>query len=314
MSDTKKYKYLFGPVPSRRLGRSLGVDIVPLKTCTQNCIYCQLGLDGVPTTKRKPYVDIDLVVAELKNKLSEGLNADFITISGSGEPTLNSDIGSLIDQVKQVTDIPVAVITNGTLLNDPQVRADISKADVVLPSLDAGDEEAFTAMNCPHAEITLATLIEGLRAFIQQYSGKVWLEVFFCEGVNTSDQQVDKIASIIKALKPDKVQLNTAVRPTANKSAKAVSPEKLSKIAEKIGFGAEIIAAFSRQIEQKLEKVDADSILDLLKRRPCGIQDMASSLNVSPSSVKRLVGELESKGLICPQKKGDVVFYSLSKP
>jgi len=135
MSD--KAKYLFGPVPSRRLGLSLGVDIVPLKTCTQNCLYCQLGIDGIVTLGRKPFVPIDDVVAELQAKIESPLAADYITISGSGEPTLNSQMGLLIDKVRQITDIPVAVITNGTLLGVPAVRADCSKADVVLPSLDA---------------------------------------------------------------------------------------------------------------------------------------------------------------------------------
>jgi wyosine [tRNA(Phe)-imidazoG37] synthetase (radical SAM superfamily) len=135
-----KYQYVFGPVPSRRLGRSLGVDIVGLKTCTQNCVYCQLGVNGVTTTERKAYVDVSLVAAEVRDKLSSGVKADFITISGSGEPTLNSDIGVLIKEIKSMTDIPVAVITNGTLLNNPQVRKDISRADAVMPSLDGGDE------------------------------------------------------------------------------------------------------------------------------------------------------------------------------
>ena len=165
MSDSKKYKYIFGPVPSRRLGRSLGVDIVGLKTCTQNCVYCQLGVNGVTTTERKAYVDVAIVAGEIKDKLAGGVQADFITISGSGEPTLNSDIGLLIDQIKEMTDIPVAVITNGTLLNDPQVRADISRADAVMSSLDAGDEDGFRAMNAPHDSVTFKSLVEGLVAF-----------------------------------------------------------------------------------------------------------------------------------------------------
>ena len=139
----KKYRYLFGPVPSRRLGRSLGVDIIPLKTCSQNCIYCQLGKDAPQTLQRKEYIPIESVLAELKIKIAEGLEADFITISGSGEPTLHSQLGELIDGIRKLTDIPVAVITNSTLLSDRGVRRDCCKADVVLPSLDAGDPETF---------------------------------------------------------------------------------------------------------------------------------------------------------------------------
>ncbi|MBW8015482.1 MAG: radical SAM protein [Planctomycetes bacterium] len=311
MTNNKKYKYIFGPVPSRRLGRSLGVDIVPLKTCSQNCIYCQLGVNAVTTIERKAYVDVALVAAELKDKLAGPVQADFITISGSGEPTLNSDIGRLIDQIKEMTDIPVAVITNGTLLNDWQVRADISRADAVMPSLDAGDEDTFRAMNCPHADLTLRSLVDGLMAMRKEYKGQIWLEVFFCDGVNTSDEQVAKIGRIIKGISPDKVQLNTAVRPTSDKSATVVSPEKLSAIAKKLGFNAEIIAGFPATAPEKLDKADSDRIVDLLKRRPCSIDDMVSSLNVSSSSVEEVVAALESKGLIKAEEKGGIVFYVL---
>lgn len=313
MANKKKYKYIFGPVPSRRLGRSLGVDIVGLKTCTQNCIYCQLGVNGVTTTERKAYVDVDLVAAELKDKLACGLEADFITISGSGEPTLNSDIGRLIDRIKAMTDIPVAVITNGTLLEDPKVRADVSRADAVMPSLDAGDDDTFRAMNCPHAGLTFKSLVDGLAAFRAEYKGQIWLEVFFCEGVNTSDEQVQKIARVIAGISPDKVQLNTAVRPTADKSAKAVSQEKLSAIAAKIGFGCEIIAGFPETAAHKAGNADVDRVADMLKRRPCSIKGMSQSLNVSGSSVEQAVASLESKGLVETEEKGGVVFYVLKQ-
>jgi len=313
MTNKKKYKYIFGPVPSRRLGRSLGVDIVGLKTCTQNCIYCQLGVNGVTTTERKAYVDVDLVAAELKDKLVCGLEADFITISGSGEPTLNSDIGLLIDQIKEMTDIPVAVITNGTLLNDHQVREDISRADAVMPSLDAADDDTFRAINCPHASLTFKSLVDGLVAFRNEYKGQIWLEVFFCDGVNTSDEQIEKIGRVIAGISPDKVQLNTAVRPTADKMAKAVSQEKLSAIAAKIGFGCEIIAGFPKTAVQESGNADTDKIADMLKRRPCSIKGMSQSLNVSSSSVEQAVALLESKGLVETEQKGGIVFYVLKQ-
>jgi wyosine [tRNA(Phe)-imidazoG37] synthetase (radical SAM superfamily) len=307
----KKYKYIFGPVPSRRLGRSLGVDIVGLKTCTQNCLYCQLGVNGVTTTQRKAYIDVSEVAAELRDKLADGVEADFITISGSGEPTLNSDIGRLIDEIKAMTDIPVAVITNGTLLNDSQVRVDISRADAVMPSLDAGDEDAFKAMNCPHADLTFKSLVDGLKAFRADYKGQIWLEVFFCEGINTSDDQVENISRIIADISPDKVQINTAVRPTAEKSAIAVSPEKLTEIAGKLGFNAEIIASFPTPAREKNAKADSDKIIELLKRRPCSIEGMSSSLNVTISSVQEIIEDLLNAATVSPQEKGGVVFYIL---
>jgi wyosine [tRNA(Phe)-imidazoG37] synthetase (radical SAM superfamily) len=182
---TEEKKYLYGPVPSRRLGRSLGVDIVPFKVCPLDCIYCQLGRTVDKTVERKEYVSIEPVLAELKDRLAEDLQADFITISGSGEPTLNSGLGRLIEGIKKITDIPVAVLTNGALFTDKSVRADCLQADVVLPSLDAGDEVAFRKINRQHPDINIEKLITGLCEFRNEFSGRIWLEVFFVEGLNT---------------------------------------------------------------------------------------------------------------------------------
>ncbi len=241
----KEKKYLFGPVPSRRLGRSLGVDIVPLKTCTQNCIYCQLGINSTQTLLRRPYVPIDAVLAELRQRIAEGLQADYITFSGSGEPTLNSQIGLFIDGIRQITNIPVAILTNGTLFTDPGVRADCAKADVVLPSLDAGDEQTFEKINRPHKDITFAAFVDGLCKFRAEFTGQIRLEVFFCEGINTTDDQIEKINTIIQQIAPDKVQLNTAVRPTADASAIRVDPDRLRAIAARLSPTPEVIADYS---------------------------------------------------------------------
>ena len=211
-----KRKYLFGPVASRRLGRSLGVDIVPLKVCSQNCIYCQLGINADTTIDRREYVDIDEVLAELKSAVDDGLQADYITLTGSGEPTLNSRLGDIIDGIRKITEVPVAILTNANLFSDPQVRAACAKADVVSPSLDAGDAESFKKMNRPHESINFNTFVEGLCVFRQEYAGQIWLEVFFCQGVNTSDEQVEKMRAIIERIAPDRIQLNTSVRPTVD--------------------------------------------------------------------------------------------------
>lgn len=307
-----KSKYLFGPVPSRRLGCSLGVDIVPLKTCTQNCIYCQLGIDGVTTTDRSPYVDIDSVISELTDRIEAGLDADYITLSGSGEPTLNSQIGGLIRQIKSISCIPVAVITNGTLLNLPQVRHDLMDADVVLPSLDAGDEETFLKINCPHVNITLASLVAGLCAFREEYGGNIWLEVFFCEGVNTSDEQVDRMRAIIERISPDKVQVNTAVRPVVSDAAVRLERDRLIEIAAKLGKSVEVIADFSSFIGPKDEECNSDVILDMLRRRPCGIGDICVGLNISYGVASKYLQELLGKGLIKENKQSGESFFAIT--
>jgi len=304
-----KGKYLFGPVPSRRLGLSLGVDITPLKTCTQNCIYCQLGVTGVQTVERKPYVPIEAVISELKEKVTAGLRADYITLSGSGEPTLNSEMGRLIDVIKEITTIPVAVLTNGTLLTDPAVRADCAKADVVLPSLDAGDEETFRKINCPHKDINFSAFVEGLCKFRAQYTGQIWLEVFFCEGINTNDEQIEKMRVLIERIRPDKVQLNTAVRPVADKSVICVGPARLRAIAERLGPNVRVVADFSKLDRAPNVKATTEDVLQMLRRRPCSLNDVCNGLGIHLNEALKYLAHLEATGLIESQPAGGTVFF-----
>jgi wyosine [tRNA(Phe)-imidazoG37] synthetase (radical SAM superfamily) len=308
---TKKRKYLFGPVPSRRLGLSLGVDIIPLKTCTQNCVYCQLGITGTQTVERKPYVPIEAVLSELKERVAEGLRADYITLSGSGEPTLNSEMGELIDGIRGITGIPVAVLTNGTLFTDPAVRAECAKADVVLPSLDAGDEETFKKINCPHKDIRFSAFVEGLCKFRAEYTGRIWLEVFFCEGFNTDDEQVEKIRAIIEQIGPDKVQLNTAVRPVADESVVCVEPDRLVAIARRLGPNAQVIADFSGTEHTSHIEANAKHILELLRRRPCSVKDICHGLGLNQNEVLKYLSHLGAAGLIVSQPANDTVFFKV---
>lgn len=304
-----KQKYLFGPVPSRRLGLSLGTDIVPLKSCTQNCLYCQLGSDGIQTLDRKSFIPVNDVLSEIKDAINNGLKADYITLSGSGEPTLNSDIGTLIQQIKQLTDIPVAVITNGTLLCDPAVRADCAKADVVLPSLDAGDEETFEKINQPHQNLNFRQFVDGLIEFRKEYTGQIWLEVFFIEDINTDDSQVEKMKNIIARIKPDKIQLNTAVRPTTDSSVIRVNESKLNKIAKKLGPTAEVVADFSKIAIDKNVQADADTILAMLKRRPCTLDDICTSLSIHRTQAIKNIAILQTKNLITTEQKNNTTYY-----
>jgi len=307
MAEEKKY--LFGPVPSRRLGLSLGADIIPLKTCTQNCIYCQLGITGALTLERKPYVSVEAVLSELRARIVGGLQADYITLSGSGEPTLNSEMGRLIDGIKEITIIPVAVLTNGTLLADPAVRADCAKADVVLPSLDAGDEATFAKINCPHQKLNFSALVGGLCKFRAEYTGQIWLEVFFCEGINTSDEQIEKIRAAILLIGPDKVQLNTAVRPVADKSVVRVESARLWAIAERLGTNAEVIADFSGIGGADNVAANTEDILQMLKRRPCSLNDICNGLSIHRNEALKYLAHLEAAGLIISQPADDTVFF-----
>lgn len=302
-------KYLYGPVPSRRLGLSLGVDIVPFKVCTLDCIYCQLGKTTQKTLQRKEYVPTEAILTELTHRLAEGLEADFITISGSGEPTLNSHLGEIITGIKNLTKIPVAILTNGTLLYDKDVRADCAKADVVLPSLDAGDEQTFRKINRPHADISIEKLISGLSSFRDEFAGQIWLEVFLVEDVNTDTEAIAKISEAIKRIRPDKIHLNTAVRPTAEQNVRRVDIERLNAIAAQLGQACEVVADFTPQrcTEHMISK--AQDVLSVLKRRPCSLDDICSGLSISRNEALKYITHLRQQGLVHSEQKGDVTFF-----
>jgi len=304
-----KYKYLFGPVPSRRLGLSLGVDIVPLKTCTQNCIYCQLGINAKQTLKRAEFVPIQDVLAELEKKIAEGLNADYITLSGSGEPTLHSQIGTLIERIKAIIDIPVALITNGTLFTDPDVRRDCAKADLVLPSLDAGDEKTFKVINCPHPDINFRRFAEGLCKFRDEFKGKIWLEIFLIDGINTESEQIEKIKLIADKIRPDKIQLNTAVRPPAKISVRPINKNRLEQIAKQLGQNAEGIADYSDALRPEKSGTKTQDILQMLKRRPASLADISAGLGINEIEAAKYLQQLLKQGKVSSNIAHNKTFF-----
>ncbi len=299
-------------MPSRRLGLSYGVDIVPFKVCTLDCVYCQLGKTTDRTIKRKDYGPIEPILAELREIVAEGLEADFITIAGSGEPTLNSRLGELIDGIKKITDIPVAILTNGTLLYKEDVRADCAKADVVMPSLDAGDEQTFQKVNRPHRDISIENLISGLCAFRDEFAGRIWLEVFFAEGLNTEAEQIAKIKDAIELIRPDKIQLNTAVRPTAEADIKKLDAEKLQAIAARLGPKCEVVADLSLSHHGRGLENKAEDVLSILKRRPCSLNDICSGLGIGRNEALKYVTGLQHKGIIHSEKKDGRTFFKVN--
>jgi len=307
MAEEKRY--LYGPVPSRRLGISLGVDIVPFKVCTLDCLYCQLGLTTNKTTARREYVPVEAVLAELKETAAAGLEADFITIGGSGEPTLNSKLGELIDGIKKITDIPVAILTNGTLLYRQDVRQDCAKADVVLPSLDAGDEQTFQKINRPHRDISIEKLIAGLSAFRSEFTGRIWLEVFLIEGLNTDNEQITGIKRLIERIRPDRIQLNTAIRPTAEPNVGKLDSEKLKVIAARLGDKCEIVAGFSPEHDAKHLGSKPQSVLSMLKRRPCSLDDICLALGINRNEAIKYISHLQNQGVIHSMQKGGTLFF-----
>ncbi len=305
MSET--FKHIFGPVPSRRLGRSLGVDLVPFKICSYDCIYCQLGRTTCKTVKRREWVSMDAVLNELKQKLAS--RPDYITLSGSGEPTLHSRLGEIIEHIQAMSDVPVAVLTNGSLLWQKEVREELALADVVLPSLDAPDTERFEVINRPHPEVTFERLIEGLEALRREFSGQYWLEVMLMDGYTTLPPQVRQLAEHNRRIRPDKVQLNTVVRPPTEEYALAVPPERMAELARVFHPGAEVIAEYRGPPATVELEASSKAILTLLRRRPCTMPDIAKGLGMKPVEVIKRLADLEARENICTEKCGRGLFY-----
>ncbi|MCU0586069.1 MAG: radical SAM protein [Desulfobacterales bacterium] len=234
--------HVYGPVASRRLGRSLGVDLVPFKTCTYNCIYCQLGPTTNQTLRLDEYVPVDDLVAQVKQKLSGPLQPDVVTLAGAGEPTLHARIGEIIHRIKRLTTLPVAVLTNGSLLWSRCVQESLLDADLVLPSLDAGDAERFQQVNRPHPHIYFETMVNGIAEFTRRFRKPVWLEVFLLEGQTESPADVERIAARVREIAPAKVQLNTVSRPPCEENARPVPVERLAALAALFEPPAEVIS------------------------------------------------------------------------
>jgi len=300
--------YIFGPVPSRRLGRSLGVDLVPFKTCTYDCIYCQLGRTTRKTTERQEWVPLDDVLAELKDKLA--LRPDYITLSGSGEPTLYSRLDELIDRIRTMTEVPIAVLTNGSLLWQDEVRRQLMDAHLVIPSLDAGHSGTFQTVNRPHRSISFKQMLDGLITFRQQYRGKYWLEVFLLDGKTATDREARMIAEAARRIKPDCVQLNTATRPTAEESALMVDRQRMADLATLFDPPAEVIADYRGVHAQSDFKVGRQNVLEMIQRRPCSLEDIADGLGMHRNEVIKYVEELETSGLLKKRRSDNTLFYS----
>lgn len=299
--------YVFGPVPSRRLGRSLGVDLVPYKTCSYDCIYCQLGRTTRKTVERREWVPLNEVLQQVRGALST--QPDYITLSGSGEPTLYSRLDELIDGIRRMTDIPVAVLTNGSLLWQDTVRRQLDEANLVIPSLDAGDALMFRAVNRPHESLHFDRVLDGLCRFTKEYRGTCWLEVFLLAGHTAVEGEVQRLVTVAQRMGPDRVQLNTATRPTAEEYAEMVDHARMERIARQFDPPAEVIADY-RGVHARSEfKVGRHSVMDLLARRPCSIDDIAGGLAMHRNEVVKYVEELTAEGRLDRRTTAGKVHY-----
>ena len=304
-------RYVYGPVPSRRLGRSLGVDLVPFKTCTFDCVYCQLGRTTNKTTRLAEYAPADGVLAELRAKLEEDPQPDFIGLAGSGEPTLHARLADIVAGVKALTDVPVAVLTNGSLLWMPEVRAALSPSDLVLPSLDAGTPASFERVNRPHPDISFERMIDGLATFSCAATCEIWLEVFLLAGMTDSREEVERIAALVNGMRINRVQLNTVSRPPAEASARTAGADDLELRRGLFSCPCEIIAETSpvRRARSAGREPIEDRIVALLGRRPCTVDGIATGLGLRPSEVLKHLDVLLAQRVIQSERNGEAVFY-----
>lgn len=310
-----KTKRVFGPVLSKRLGNSLGIDVIPHKTCSYNCIYCQLGSEENTITDLTNYYSVDEIIYELKEALLNNKNVDYITFTGSGEPTLYKDLKKLIYEIKQITDIPVCIITNGSLLYKQEMRSNLLLADLIIPSLDAGNEETFKLIDNPNKEIDFDKMVEGLIEFKKVFKGEYWLEIFLLKDINDNEVELDDIIKIVKRIKPDRIQLITATRRVANEKAKALSDEELKKIKKYFNSKCDIeidIPNISENHKGNTRILTEEDIVNFLIRQPDTAYIIAKSFNENERKVKELLDLLIKKNKVREEIVNGVVSYAVN--
>lgn len=310
-----KTKRVFGPVLSKRLGNSLGIDVIPHKTCSYNCIYCQLGSEENTITDLTNYYSVDEIIYELKEALLNNKNIDYITFTGSGEPTLYKDLKKLIYEIKQITDIPVCIITNGSLLYKQEMRSNLLLADLIIPSLDAGNEETFKLIDNPNKEIDFDKMVEGLIEFKKVFKGEYWLEIFLLKDINDNEDELDDIIKIVKKIKPDRIQLITATRRVANEKAKALSDEELKKVKKYFNSKCDIeidIPNISENHKGNTRILTEEDIVNFLIRQPDTAYIIAKSFNENERKVKELLDLLIKKNKVREEIVNGVISYAVN--
>ena len=306
------YQYLFGPVPSRRLGISLGIDLVPPKTCSYNCIYCECGKTTNLTTERTEYYPTDAIIREIDDYLSTSPHLDFITFSGSGEPTLHSGIGEIARHIRErFPEYRIALLTNGSLFADPGIRAEVAEIDVIVPSLDAVSESIFQKIDRPCRSITATRVRDGLVALRKEFKGEIWLEIFIVPGLNDTDEELLFLRDAIEEIRPERVQVNTLDRPGIVDWITVPTAEEMERITSALGFpGIEVVEALSSRSDiASFSYFVRESILGTIRRRPCTIDDLSRVLGLHANEVRKYIDPLLAEGCITEEREARGIFY-----
>jgi len=300
--------YIFGPVPSRRLGLSLGIDLIPPKTCTYDCLYCQVGRTTRKTAEDEFFVPVQEVFKELRQRL-EKITPDTITLSGSGEPTLHPEIDKVIAFINSITDIKTAILTNGSLLWKEEVMRRVLGAHTIMPTLSTVYEETFRAIHRPLSELNLSMIIEGLIKLREAYQGNLWLEVVLLAGFNDSEKEIVGLKRVIELISPDKIQLNTVVRPPADSMALSLDRQRLEDIKNFFGEKAEVIADIPPKGKEGQYDSLSTTILEMARRRPLKALDIVNVLDMPIGEVERLLKGLMIKGSLRQREHSGEVYY-----
>lgn len=309
-------KHIFGPVNSRRLGLSLGIDLLPPKICNFNCIYCEIGPTTEFTCERKEYVPTAGIIAEIDRFLTDteaAARLDVCTITASGEPTLHTGIGTIIRHLKARTAKPVAVLTNGSLLHDPEVRCDLKAVDIVIPSLDAAREQSYRKINRPAACAPLALVIDGLIRFRQEFAGQYWLEILLAKGINDSPEDLAALGETVARINPTRVQLNSVARPPLESFALPLSQPELVAAAQHFTVPVEILVDFTTRAREKFQPVDESAILAMLQRRPCTAADVAEALNLETAPATDVLEHMVAQGQLAKTSHHHKEYYQPKK-
>ena len=313
---TSHKSVIYGPVPSRRFGLSLGVDIISHKFCSYDCIYCQLGPTTIHTIQRQRFLSPDRIFKELETALTSGPYPDVVTLAGSGEPTLHTDLDSIIRGINDIADIPIVLITNGSLLHLEEIRSEIAGADILAPSLDAGDEETFRTINKPCSGIEFNEMVDGLRRAVEQFHGMVRLETMLVWGLNTRYSQLEDLARLIRSIDAHHIDINTPVRPNPQRKLTLCPPGLLEDFANRIGPKAQIIASYPTEedVVQRFEESDlGERIIRMISRRPCSLDDIGAVTGAPRNHILKLLAAFEAEGRV-EERSGTEEIYFFSPP
>jgi len=304
-----KYRYIFGPVPSRRLGRSLGIDLTPAKTCSLNCVFCQAGRTHRHTRARSEYVPTDDVVGELRAWMESDGATDVVSLAGSGEPTLHTGFGRVLEFIAGSMRLPAVLLSNGTTFDLPEVRRDALRADIVKVSLSAWDQDSFERVNRPAEGVRLDRIVAGYRAFRNEYAGQLWIEVFLVPGMNAERGQVAAIAEICGTVGADRIHLNTAVRPPAERGVTALPEDRMEELAGLFHPRAEVASRF-RPRGGPASAPAPERILAMISRRPCTAGQIALLHGMTPEAALKIMEDLAGRGLARREKTQNELYYS----